>query len=159
MPYTINCSDKNCLISTTAYNIVDLVDNYRDKDGWFKCSCGQKGYIEKNFELQEKGQTWEPYLHGAISLGDIGASYQPFVYMVSNSPEDFPNAFWFSYYKDMRTEGGRLKLGHGPGGPPVLGKDALTDLIIQLVKLNVYSKEELIHLLDDDSSDKLGLEK
>lgn len=78
--------------------------------------------FKKAFDLQEPGDTWEPYLRGAIRLGDPDDTYQPFVFMVSYEPDGTVNDIWFSYYKDLRETGGRLKLGYGPGGPPVLRK-------------------------------------
>jgi len=92
-------------------------------------TCGGKGYIEKSFDLQEPGETWEPYLKGIIPLGTPGDTYQPFVFLVSYSPNELPNDVWFSYYKDTRSTGGRLKLGYGPGGPPVLGAEQVLRLI------------------------------
>jgi len=63
---------------------VDLIDNHTNSQGWFVCGhCGASGLIEKSFDLQEPGDTWEPYLRGAIRLGDPDDTYQPFVFMVS----------------------------------------------------------------------------
>lgn len=58
-----------------------------------------------------------------------------------------PNGLWFSYYKDTRPEGGRLKLGYGPGGPPVLDKDQVKRLIKELLKVNYLSKQEFLDLV------------
>ncbi len=111
-------------------NIVDLINAHLDKDGWILCShCSNKGYIKKEFQLQEGG-TWEPNLKGIIPLGNPGEVYQPFVFLATHShePPSAPvRAAWFSYYKDTRKYegnrriGGSLKMGYGPGGPPVLG--------------------------------------
>lgn len=140
MGWTIKCHDDKCNQETWATNIVDLIQNHRDESGWFLCSsCNGHGYIKKSFSLQEHGQTWNPFLRGIITLGVPGDTYQPFVFIVSNTPEEDPDDFWFSYYKDTRKqEGGRLKLGYGPGGPPVLS----TEQIIQLMK--TMSNLELI---------------
>ena|SRR5882724_12061879 len=148
MPFMINCSDTTCNKQTWAANIVDLINEHRDDRGWFICSCGQKGYIEKSFSLQEEGEVWEPYLQGIITLGDEGDTYQPFVFNVSYSPNGKTDSLWFSYYKDLREKGGRLKLGYGPGGPPVLHKDTLKQLIKELIQLNIMTKEEIKLLLD-----------
>jgi|SRR5665647_636395 len=148
MPFVIKCSDKNCNKETWTANIVDLINDHRDDNGWFICSCGQKGYIEKSFSLQEEGEVWEPYLQGIITLGDDGDTYQPFVFNVSYSPLDKTDSLWFSYYKDLRKEGGRLKLGYGPGGPPVLHKDTFKELIKKLIQLGIMKKEEIKSLLD-----------
>lgn len=148
MPYTIKCADTNCDRETWAANIVDLINEHRDENGWFICSCGHKGYIEKSFPLQEEGEVWEPFLQGIITLGDEGDTYQPFVFKVSCSPSAKVDSLWFSYYKDLREVGGRLKLGYGPGGPPVLHKDTLKELIKELIKLDVLTKAEIRSLLD-----------
>ena len=148
MPFLIKCSDKNCNKETWTANIVDLISENRDDDGWFVCSCGERGYIEKSFSLQEKGEVWEPYLQGIITLGDDGDTYQPFVFNVSYSPEAKTDSLWFSYYKDLREVGGRLKLGYGPGGPPVLHKDTIIKLVKQLIHLDIITKQEIKILLD-----------
>lgn len=136
MGWTIKCTDNKCTKDSWASNIVDLIQNHCDKNGWFLCShCKKKGYIEKRYDLQEPGETWKPYLRGVIQLGDPDDTYQPFVFLVSYSPTEEPNDIWFSYYKDTRPMGGRLKLGYGPGGPPVLGTDQLILLIKTMVKL------------------------
>lgn len=51
--WRITCTDAGCTESAGATEIVDLLDNHRDPDGWFLCQCGPRGYIEKSFELQE----------------------------------------------------------------------------------------------------------
>ena len=110
--------------------------------GWVQCHCGKHGYIEKRFELQERGQTWEPYLRGIIPLGDPDDTYQPFVFLVSYKCDGPVNDIWFSYYKDLRPSG-RLKLGYGPGGPPVLAKKKVLHLLRHLKEIGYLSKEEV----------------
>ena len=117
MTWRIKCNSK-CGKETWAGNIDELIKNHRDSDGWFLCECGKHGHIEKSFDLQEPGETWEPYLRGIIPLGKRKDTYQPFVFLVSYKPNGPVNDIWFSYYKDTRPTGGRLKLGYGPGGPP-----------------------------------------
>lgn len=143
MGWLIKCTDTSCNQQSWANNIVDLISNHRDGKGWFLCSCGKFGYIEKSFKLQEPGETWEPYLRGAISLGKPSETYQPFVFLVSYNPNGEATDIWFSYYKDLRSSGGRLKLGYGPGGPPVLGKTNFLNLISQLVVTQCLTKEEV----------------
>ena len=144
MSWAIKCSVKNCGKDSWAANIVDLIRNHRDDKGYFYCShCGSEGYIIKSFDLQEPGETWEPYLRGIILLGNQEDTYQPFVFLVSYSPTENPNDVWFSYYKDTRSSGGRLKLGYGPGGPPVLGTDQLLHLIKTMIKLKCLDKKKL----------------
>src|SRR5580692_1464588 len=114
MGHTIICLDENCSIKYTgAGNIVDLINDHLDESGWFKCSCGKKGYIEKRFDMQEGDEIWNPFLRGIISLGDGDEYYQPFVYLVSDTPSGEITSAWFAYYKDTRNlEGGRLKMGY-----------------------------------------------
>jgi hypothetical protein len=33
--------------------------------------------------MQEVGEVWEPFLRGAIPLGESGDTYQPFVFLIS----------------------------------------------------------------------------
>src|SRR5579862_4247859 len=134
MGWLIKCSKASCPERTRAWNIVDLISSHCDEEGWFLCKCGERGYVEKSFTLQEGGgETWEPFLRGIIKLGGRG-TYQPFVFLVSYKPTASIDNIWFSYYKDMRHKrGGRLKLGYGPGGPPVLGERHLLLLLHHLV--------------------------
>lgn len=142
MAYHIKCL-KGCEDTTYATNIIELLQS-RDERGFFQCACRKAcGYIERRFELQEKGEFWEPYLRGAIALGEEGATYQPFIYLVSYSPDGPIADLWFSYFKDTRESGGRLKLGHGPGGPPVLSMNQLVSLLGRLVSIGALSKEHI----------------
>ena len=145
MGWHIKCADSNCGQQAWATNIVDLIANHRDGKGWFLCPCGKHGYIEKRFELQEPGEVWEPYLRGAIPLGESGNTYQPFVFLVSYEPSGEVTDIWFSYYKDLRSSGGRLKLGYGPGGPPVLDKTSFLRLLSQLAATQCLTKEEIVN--------------
>lgn len=142
MGWLIKCS-AGCGKDTWAGNIDELIRNHRDKDGWFLCQCGQHGYIEKSFDLQEPGETWEPYLRGIIPLGTDGDTYQPFVFLVSYEPGSSVNDIWFSYYKDTRPLGGRLKLGYGPGGPPVLGKEQVLQMLKKMKSMGCITQEEI----------------
>jgi hypothetical protein len=148
MGWTIKCTDPNCGQQSWANNIVDLIANHRDGEGWFICSCGKHGYIKKNFELQEPGEVWEPYLRGIILLGEPNDTYQPFVFLVSYEPSGEVTDIWFSYYKDLRGSGGRLKLGYGPGGPPVLGKASFLSLLPQLVATRYLTNQEVVSAVD-----------
>lgn len=99
---------------------------------------------KKIFRLQEIGEFWEPYLRGVIPLGKTSDIYQPFVFLVSYEPSSEATDIWFSYYKDLRSSGGRLKLGYGPGGPPVLGKVSFLNLLSQLVATQCLTKQEVV---------------
>src|SRR2546430_14789878 len=133
MGWLIKCTDSSCKRQPPSVaNIVELINAHRDHQGWFVCLCGKRGYIEKSFPMQEGGDPWKPYLRGIIPLGTIDRTYQPFVFLVSYDPTGEVTDVWFSYYKDLRGSGGRLKLGYGPGGPPVLNKSGLLTLLSKL---------------------------
>lgn len=148
MAWDIKCEDAGCTRKTRASDIVDLLSNHRDPStGLFLCACGSNGYITKSFSLQEEGQMWKPVLRGALRLADADESYQPFVFLVSYKPGEMPSDIWFSYYKDLRKDGGRLKLGYGPGGPPVLDKGAFLGLLRQLVQTGQLSAGDVAEVL------------
>lgn len=154
MAWYIKCTDANCDKVTVAWQIVDLINNHLDNQGWIKCACGRDGYIEKSFDTQE-GDVWNPFLRGIIPLGKEGNTYQPFVFLVSYEANSPVKDVWFSYYKDLREEGGRLKLGYGPGGPPVLDKADLIELMKKLIEINCLSTgqlHELIRLAENRTS-------
>ncbi len=152
MGWLINCA--SCPQESWASNIVDLLTNHTDESGWFLCSAGHHGYIEKSFALQEAGDRWEPFLRGAIRLGASGDTYQPFVFLVSYEPAGKVTDVWFSYYKDLRDSGGRLKLGYGPGGPPVLGAGDVLKLVREMVALGCVSADDVRAVLVDDVSNR-----
>jgi hypothetical protein len=143
MGWFIKCMDSQCRQQSAVPNIVELINRRRDEQGWFLCSCGKRGYIEKTFAMQEGGDPWKPFLRGIIPLGTDGDWYQPFVFLVSYDPNGEVTSVWFSYYKDLRSKGGRLKLGYGPGGPPVLGKSALLNLLSKLRQAKYLTSEEV----------------
>ena len=70
-------------------------------------------------------------------------------FLVSDTLHDPPTDIWFCYYKDTRGEaGGRLKMGHGPGGPPVFEAAALVDLIAQLIECGTLGPEDMAAATD-----------
>ncbi|MDD5457734.1 MAG: hypothetical protein PHV30_11995 [Candidatus Margulisbacteria bacterium] len=131
MSYKLFCLNTNCLVKQSyAENIVELIKIFVGKDYLFVCpSCSYNMYIEKHFHLQEDGETWNPFLRGIVPLGNQNDTYQPFIYLVSDEPQNIISSYWFCYYKDTRKQGGKLKLGYGPGGPPVLSIGQLKKLI------------------------------
>ena len=139
MPWHIQCCNDACKKDTWAGNIDDLLNkDYLDADGWILCQhCHKPGYIKKEFKLQEEGGMWRPYLKGVFKLGDEGEVYQPFVFLVSYAPDETPMDVWFCYYKDTRPQGGKLKMGYGPGGPPVLGAGSVEWLVGRMRELGV----------------------
>ena len=150
MAWNITCSNTACK-GSRASNIVDLINDHRGQNGWFQCSrCQSQGYIKKSFKLQErdkkgKHEKWEPLLRGIIPLSNKPKdTYQPFVFLVSYAPDAVPNDIWFSYYKDTRPMGGRLKLGYGPGGPPVLGTEQMIKLISTMIECGCLDKAKVI---------------
>jgi hypothetical protein len=147
--WQIRCSDPECNRKTEPGDIQKLLDNYLNKDNLFICKhCGKSGYIEKYFKLQEKGGVWNPRLRGAIKLGEQNDTYQPFVCLVSYEPNSDIKDIWFCYYKDTRNEiGGRLRLGYGPGGPPVLPLDKVINLLKILLSKNYITKNNLSSLI------------
>jgi len=76
-----------------------------------------------------------------VRLAPPSDTYQPFVFLVSNKRDGAVTDVWFSYYKDLRESGGRLKLGYGPGGPPVLGTTEVLKLVQRMVTLGLVSAE------------------
>jgi hypothetical protein len=134
MAWWITCSDSGCKERTRAANIPDLIKNHCDANGWFVCDCGKRGYVERSFPRQEGGDPWTSFLHGALTFCDSGV-YQPYALLVSDGPygpDETPTKVQFAYYKDLRSEDGRLKSGHGPGGTPVLDIAWIRDLLGKL---------------------------
>jgi hypothetical protein len=146
MGWLIKCTDPDCGHETWVKNIVDLIADHRGARGWFLCSsCRKHGHIKKEFKLQELGEVWKPYLRGVIPLGKSGETYQPFVFLLSHTPSSKVTDLWFSYYKDLRSSsGGQLKLGYGPGGPPVLCKVKFLHLLSQLVATRYLTKRAVL---------------
>jgi hypothetical protein len=132
--WRITCTNPSCGERTRATNIVDLIQNHRDPQGWLLCECGRHGYVEKSYQLQEACEPWVPLLKGVIPLGDADDTYQPFVFLVAHAPGGPADHLWFSYYKDLRP-GGMLKYGNGPGGSPILAVGTVAELIPRLVSL------------------------
>lgn len=143
------CTDSNCS-GTITPNIPAMLDNHLDDQGIFRCRCGAPGYMERNFKLQEDGQTWEPFLRGAIKLANPEDTYQPFVFLCSSTPDGPIDETWFCYYKDTRKyPGGRLKMGYGPGGPPVLGNDSIVELVHRMLDMRLLDRKLLQKALDE----------
>ena len=146
MAWPIDC--EHCGLVSIAPNIVELINHYLDDQGRIVCGhCRKSGYIEKTFELQEEdAPPWKPYLRAIVRLSDHDRAntYQPFAFLVSYAPDEDPDDVWFCYYKDTRAQGGRLKMGHGPGGPPVVSADAVLDLVAQMVKCGCLDEDKAV---------------
>jgi len=139
MSFRLTCSNNKCRSSQKAKNIVDLISNYVGDDYFFKCpECSHDMHMAKSFNLQETGREWKPYLRGVVKLGIRGHSYQPFIFLCSREAATRISSCWFSYYKDLRSSGGRLKLGYGPGGPPNLQMKQIKKMVKVLRRMNIY---------------------
>lgn len=144
MAYDIEC--RNCREHTWAGNIVDLLDEHTDSTGRFICShCASTDtYIYRESQLQEEGETWERWIKGVIRIDSGIETYSPYIFLTADSEDGEPTGLHFHYYKDTRAyPNGRLKHGHGPGGPPVLGNNDLFIIIKQLVDLDVITKNQV----------------
>jgi len=142
MAWRVECAKDGCSARDSVDNIVTLIEQHVDADGWFKCSAGHRAYIRKSFQMQEGGEPWKPFLRGIYKFPVLQA-YEPFVFLVSDSESGPVNAVWFSYYKDLRGQGGRLKLGYGPGGPPVVQARDVVDLVEKLHALGCLTDSDL----------------
>lgn len=157
MAWTIGCT--NCGRRTNPANIVELLKEHLDNKGWILCGhCKSRGYIEKEFKLQ-KGDpqgVWNPYLKGVIrpSGHDRNNAYQPFAFLVSYARAEDPGDVWFCYYKDTRKQGGRLKMGHGPGGPPVFSAEGVLEMVAQMVKRGCLDADKVVEVIRAASSGK-----
>ena len=171
MVWQVDCGNSLCLQPSWARNIVELVDSFCDLDGMMICPHCKRpsGYIRKSFKLQEEGETWEPILRGVVRLGGVGDTYQPFVFLASYESQgegkppqsivEWPiTDLWFSYYKDLRghirEDGtpGRLKMGYGPGGPPVIGIPQFLELLRHVVRLGMTNHSDIAAVLPPPSS-------
>ena len=131
MGYLIMCPKGCC--SFWAEDVSELLE-HRDERSLFMCPCGHNGYVEKSFNPHEK----DDFLRGAISLGQAGETYQPFVFFVSGKPDGEIDDLWFAYYyKDSRADGGRLKVGYGTGRPPILSTNQVRVLQEKAEQLDV----------------------
>lgn len=137
MSYTINCDA--CKQSSRAGNIVELIENHTDDNHMFKCTnCGSSGaYIHKIYETQGTEDPWEPWLKGIIRIDyEELPDYHPYVFLITHKgPQEKIDSVQISYYKDQRETGGELKHGHGPGAPPVLGLQDLTNILHKLTAI------------------------
>ena len=140
MGWNINCY--KCGENTSyAQNIVDLIDNHTDSSfsngGFIKCSyCGSKAYIHEPRKLQEGGK-WDRHILAVIRVASSeGFGFlKHYAYLSSNTKNGEIDGVEISYYKDLRKEKGRLKHGHGPGGPASLTKIEFLSFLRELSKI------------------------
>lgn len=148
MPYEINCRD--CKQLTWASNIDDLIKEHIDSNGRFLCSrCDSiNTFIYRESKLQERDENgepdiWQRWIKGIICIDSGIETFSPYIFITAESEEGEATGLHFHYYKDTRSQGGRLKHGHGPGGPPVLGINDLFFIIQHLVSIGALSKAEI----------------
>jgi len=71
-------------------------------------------------------------------------TYRPFAFLVGRTADDGEvDSVWVSYYKDLRESGGKLKMGYGPGGPPVLELEQVATLVRTLVGTGLMEQSML----------------
>ena len=152
MAYEISCKVHGI---SSASSILDLISHHTDNrfgnnGGLIVCpKCEQPAAIFRRYKLQEKGQTWNCWIKQVVRIPSEIPTYVPYVLFTSSEEAGkVSDGIMVSYYKDTRHEkGGRLKHGHGPGGPAVMGKSELLSLIGYLIETGLISSRELQNAL------------
>ena len=147
MKWPIECGD--CGQITLVPDIVELIDHHLDGHGRILCGhCGNPGYIGKTFEIQKNDTPYlKPYIRGIIpgpAKRDRTGTYRSLTFLASSAPDQEPQELWLSSIEDTRSEGGRLKMGHGPGGPPVFTVEEALDLIAQMVRRGCLDQDKAV---------------
>lgn len=148
MGYLIKCS--SCQQDTWAPNIVDLINDYLEKEsGKIKClKCGSlQASIFQESILQE-GETWQRHIKGVIPIKTEFETYVPYIFLTAKKEDGEIDGIHFNYFKDTRKTGGRLKHGHGPGGAPVFAKDELFQLLEKLVTYGCFTKQDFHNFVE-----------
>lgn len=148
MAYQIQC--RSCKKYTWAGNIVDLLKEHTNDIGFFVCAnCGSTDtYIYRKSSLQEKGEVWERWIKGVIQIDSGIETYCPYIFLTADSEEDGPTGLHFHYYKDTRAQGGNLKHGHGPGGPPVLAIKDIFIVLEHLLSIGIISVYDIQNFIE-----------
>lgn len=145
MAYDVKC--RTCDAHTSAGNIVDLLKHHTNQSGRFVCAkcSGTDTFIYRISDLQEgPEEKWERWIKGVILIDSGIQTYSPYVFLTADSEDGPITSLHFHYYKDTRSQpGGRLKHGHGPGGPPVLGIDDLFRILEHLITQGILPKERV----------------
>ena len=144
MVYDIQC--RGCKKTTRGANIVDLLNEHTDQQGRFVCcQCNStETFIYLESKLQEEGEVWHRWIKGVIRIETGIPTYSPYVFLTADSEDGPITGLHFHHYKDTRShKNGRLKHGHGPGGPPILGNKDLFTIIEYMVSLGILSKEDV----------------
>ena len=145
MPYEISCGIHGV---SCASDILDLIEKHTDgtfglNGGRVVCpTCKRPAAILKSYKLQE-GETWKCQIREVVRIPSEIPTYVPYVLFTTGEEAGIvSDGVMISYYKDTRLHGGRLKHGHGPGGPAVLGRAEVLMLIRHLVDRELVSVED-----------------
>ena len=90
---------------------------------------------------------WTRWIKGVIPIEK--ASYFPYVFLTADSEDGPVKGLHFHYYKDTRPTGGKLKHGHGPGGPPVLGVKDVFVIVKHLLNCGILNAEDVRREMED----------
>jgi hypothetical protein len=151
MAYEIRCKKHGV---SKCDDILDLIENRTNKKfgrngGEIICpKCKGPAAIFRSYKLQEKGRTWQCQIKQIVRIPSEIPTYVPYVLFTSGQEAgNVSDGIMVSYYKDTRGEGGKLKHGHGPGGPAVLGKDEVLQLIRHLIHGKLITAEDIKNIL------------
>jgi hypothetical protein len=146
MPYGIHCEEHGV---SPACDILDLIEKHTDarfgkNGGRIMCPvCKKPATVSRVYKLQE-GHPWECWITEVVRIPSDVETYVPYVLFTKSSELGcVSDGVMVSYYKDTRRTGGRLKHGHGPGGPAVLGREELKTLIRYLLEEKLVSDRDL----------------
>lgn len=156
MSVEIYCLGSQCTRNATyAKNLLDLVCNHTDDQGWIVCKCGKHGYVAKNFDYS-KAITKEhnPSIRAAILCNGEYGNYHPCVFLVSQTPQSPICQMWFYGIDENRMTG---KLNLGP--PPQFQAYNILPIISSLLDKGVLTVGEVKALIKKKRSLKLNKPK
>lgn len=144
MSVEIYCLDPQCSRKATyAKNLLDLVRNHTDDQGWIVCKCGKHGYVGKNFDYSKSiSNEFNPSIRAAILCKGEYGNYHPCVFLVSQTPHSPLYQMWFYGIDENRMTG---KLNLGP--PPQFLSDNILPIISSLLDKGVITVDEVKTLL------------
>ena len=144
MGYEITC--RKCREVTWANNIVNLISEHINPIGALIChKCGANdAFIYKINTVQEEGEVFERWIKAVITIDTGIDTYSPYIFVTSDTEGGDLSGLHIHYYKDTRPyPNGKLKHGHGPGGPPILCKGDMFTIITHLIRLGALTKAEV----------------